>query len=507
MKGIGARKAHTIEINANKRVQRRKAAIFLVKSLENKPLFFARTMLETRRTKPTRHKIVLPKTPMMRKTSTVELDPELSITGSGDRVPFKVEDIDQDNASTQILPVAELTSNVSRKRTDAERIIPQETRRTRPALHHKVTLPKTPNMRKISNMEFEPELSITGSGENLSIIVEDINEDTTGISALPVAEPISSVGKSAVKNPRQVIQLVSDFEPFLQQAFIQINENGKQYLTTQRINDKTAAYMQTENQNKQPMRTSMTSTTHNGLCRPESRLSSSTLRRYPLISRSSEVPGPLHDGRTRSRPVARCRTPSRSADLSTCRSQTPQPASQEEVPNSNTQPDISLRGKSILFPRSFMLLRESAPDADRKPPPSSSHLRSRSPDAGTREPLYNLPTSGRAMIVKQLIEPLDARRRVMLLTRKPPAPVHGPGEDSDSAALGSGPTAAAAGAAAESAGGGGGGGDEAVRSVVVCFARPAGPGRPAARPAGPTRTARPAAVPPAEVTVEGDSDD
>jgi hypothetical protein len=244
---------------------------------------------------------------------------------------------------------------------------------------------------------------------------------------------------------------------------MQINETGKQYLTTQRLNTKIAAYMQTEKQNKQAMPTSKSNTKQTGLCRPESRLSSSTLRRYPLVSRS-ETPAGLQNN-PKPRPVSRCRTPGRSADLGQSRIQTPQPASQEEIQSSNVQPDIFLHGKTILFPRSLIILRSATPDVDRKPRPSQ--LRSQSPDTGIREPLYNLPTSGRAMIVKQLIEPLDARRRVMLLPRKPPDLPDAQLPDSAAAALDSGPKTPAA----ERAGGGGccGGDSEAlsVRNVVV----------------------------------------
>ena len=346
-----------------------------------------------------------------------------------------------------------------------------EKRSARPIHHHKIVLPNTPVMRKTSCVDIEPELSITGSAETKSFKMEEIDKDTTNISALAVTQYTSGM---ISENPNhEKIQKESDFEPFLQQAFMHINKQGKQYLTTERLNTKVAAYMQTQRQNAQSYSTSITSCVmEKVLCRPESRLSSSTLRRYPLVSRRNEDPGLLQD-HARSRPVSRCRTPVRSAVLSQSRSQAPQSVSQEE--------DIILHGKSILFPRSYIMLRSPTPDAERKG--RALPGRSQSPDTGMREPLYNLPMCGRAMIVKQLIEPLDARRRVILLTSKPPSAdspgpsfpqraAHG-AEVSAGTGLDGGLTAGAADLCAARGGGESCGGEaQSVRSVVVRLMQP-----------------------------------
>ncbi len=148
-----------------------------------------------------------------------------------------------------------------------------------------------------------------------------------------------------------------------------------------------------------------------------------------------------------------------------------------------------MHGRSILFTRTFLISRSPTPDAERKG--RSSPTRPHSPNTGIREPVYNIPTTGRAMIVKQLIEPLDPRRRVMLLPSKLPS--SGPTEAQSSplltthSAAGMGDAAATDGEAvpAFTEGCGSCVDSQSVRSVVVRLMPPRRPGGPPSQPVVP----------------------
>ena len=223
-----------------------------------------------------------------------------------------------------------------------------------------------------------------------------------------------------------------DLNAFLKWAFEKLNKHGKQYLTTEGINAKLATYQQSSKGNSMSSESfAKLIHTYDSLCRPQSRLSSSLLRRYPLVSRHED-----DDIRNeqRLRPPAQCestaqlkrqsrpRSPclpfqSCKEDIrAQCEAMTqikrqsrprspclPFQSCREDIrvdssiPVDPSMADIALNGKSIMVPRRFMLQPHTAVTEPIASVPTHRKI----------SPTYvsSFPVTGRAMIVKQLIEP------------------------------------------------------------------------------------------------------
>ena len=204
-----------------------------------------------------------------------------------------------------------------------------------------------------------------------------------------------------------------DFNEFLNWAFTQINKHGKQYLATQNMNSKLAMYNQMMKSEKVNYDVSIQS----GLSRPKSRLSSSVLKRYPLVSRKT-------DEESISRLQAAClgATSKSSTPVAWAagnksklfRPRSPEVMCDPFVRNQTSSNfEIALSGKCIMQPRPVFLMRASSPAVEgRAAPPLGTP-----PHAAAHDAVLSNHVCGRVMIVKQLIEPHDSRRP--LLRRSP----------------------------------------------------------------------------------------
>lgn len=193
-----------------------------------------------------------------------------------------------------------------------------------------------------------------------------------------------------------------DLNAFLKWAFEKLNKHGKQYLTTEGINAKLATYQQSSKGNSMSSESfAKLIHTYDSLCRPQSRLSSSLLRRYPLVSRHED-----DDIRNeqRLRPPAQCESTAQLKRQSRPRSPClPFQSCREDIrvdssiPVDPSMADIALNGKSIMVPRRFMLQPHTAVTEPIASVPTHRKI----------SPTYvsSFPVTGRAMIVKQLIEP------------------------------------------------------------------------------------------------------